>query len=107
MRMQWITQRAWHRNCSLFAVGGIMHPKRLQTVIGRKLDDGLLPTNAPTRLEVHRGTGAMCDACGGRIRAIDVEHEFNYRAGHPFRLHFDCAGVWVALCRERGLDLTS
>jgi hypothetical protein len=84
-----------------------MHRQMLQNVIRRKLDNGRLPKNAPIKLEVHRGTGAMCDACGGRIRAIEIEHEFHYRDGHVFQLHFDCAGVWLALCRERGLDLAS
>lgn len=66
--------------------GSIMHPQRLQNVIGRKLDSGTLPTRNPIKLEVRRGTGAMCDACGRRIRAVDIEHEFSYHDGHPFRL---------------------
>jgi hypothetical protein len=87
--------------------GSIMHPQRLQNVIGRKLDSGTLPTRNPIKLEVRRGTGAMCDACGRRIRAVDIEHEFSYHEGHPLRLHFDCAAEWMAVRRERGLYLAS
>ena len=84
-----------------------MDRQKLRNVIRRKLANGRLPTNAPIELEVHRGTGAMCDACGGRIRATDIEHEFSYHDGHPFRLHFDCAAEWMAVRRERGLYLAS
>jgi hypothetical protein len=81
----------------------IMDRQRLRNVIGRKLDNGRLPTNAPIELGVHRGTGAMCDACGRRIHATDIEHEFNYHDAHPFRLPFNCAAEWMAVRRERGL----
>jgi hypothetical protein len=89
------------------SMGSIPYRQTLEGLIGRKLDDGDLPTKAPVRLEVHLGTGAMCDACGGRIRAIQIEHEFNYRDGRSFRLHFDCAALWVELRRRRTLDLAS
>jgi hypothetical protein len=88
-------------------MGTIMHSQSLQNVIRRKFDNGRLPTKAPIKLEVHRGSGAMCDACGAEIRTIDIEHEFNYHNGRPFRLHFECAALWAPLCRERGLDLPS
>jgi hypothetical protein len=81
----------------------IMDRQKLRNVIRRKLANGRLPTNAPIELEVHRGTGAMCDACGGRISATDIEHEFNDDDGHSFRLHFDCAAEWTAVRRECGL----
>jgi hypothetical protein len=67
--------------------GSTMHPQTLKNVIGRKLDSGTLPTRNPIKLEVRRGTSAMCDACGRRIGAVDIEHEFSYHDGHPFRLH--------------------
>jgi hypothetical protein len=80
-------------------------------VIRRKLDSGALPVMAPDRLEVNRGSGEPCNACGDRIRAVHIEHEFNYTNEQPpLRLHFDCAAEWMALRRERreqGLDRAS
>ena len=78
-----------------------MLPRQLQDVIRRKIDSGRLPTDAPTSLEVRRGTGVVCSACGRRIRTIEMEHEFNYRGGLFFRLHFDCAALWLKLRRPR------
>lgn len=87
------------------AVASLMPRQRLQETIGRRIDTGGLPTTAPNNLDVRRGTGATCDACGAQIGAVDIEHEFNYRDGRHFRLHFDCAALWVELCRQRGLYL--
>jgi len=85
-----------------------MHRQRLRDLIRRKLDNGDLPTKDPINLEVNRGTGAMCDACGDRIRLVHIEHQFCYANGQlTFRLHFGCAAEWMALRRERrehGLD---
>jgi hypothetical protein len=71
-----------------------MQRQWLRDMIGRKLADGRLPMEAPVGLEVRRG-------------AFEIEHEFNYHDGHPFRLHFDCAGLWMALRRRRSLDRAS
>jgi hypothetical protein len=84
-----------------------MQRQWLREMIGRRLADGRLPMEAPVGLEVRRGTGMACDACGRRIGAFEIEHEFNYHDGHPFRLHFDCAGLWMALRRRRSLDRAS
>lgn len=86
-------------------VASLMPRQKLQETIGRRIDTGGLPTTAPNNLDVRRGTGATCDACGAQIGAVDIEHEFNYRDGRHFHLHFDCAALWVELCRQRGLYL--
>jgi hypothetical protein len=82
-------------------MGYVTHAQQLQDIICRKLDNGGLPTKAPLRLGVQRGTGAICDACDGHILITEIEHEFIYPNGLSFRLHFDCAALWVVLWRKR------
>jgi hypothetical protein len=81
-----------------------MLPRQLQDRIRHEIDSGRLPTDAPLSLEVRRGTGVVCSACGRRIRTVEIEHEFNYRGGLVFRLHFDCAALWMKLRRPRHSD---
>jgi hypothetical protein len=77
----------------------------LRDVIRRKLDDGDLPTKAPNEMDVGRGTGATCDACGDPIQPAQSEHELTYPdIARVLRLHFGCVAVWEMQRRERGLD---
>jgi len=49
------------------------------------------------------GSGAPCDACGGRIRLAQIEYDWIYpNRSRVFRMHFGCAGLWEALLKKRG-----
>ena len=67
-------------------MGSTTHGERLRGLIGRKLDTGGLPTNAPLRLDVHHGTGAICDGCNKYIRTVEIAHELLYPNGLSLRL---------------------
>jgi hypothetical protein len=74
-------------------------------VIARKLDDGALPTKAPSKIYTGYGSGATCDACGDAILRAEVEYELNYPdVPRTSRLHLSCAGLWEAVRLTRGLD---
>jgi hypothetical protein len=77
----------------------------LRNVIVRKLDDGVLPTKAPSKVYSGYESGATCDACGDTILRAQVEYELNYPAERrTLRLHLSCAGLWEAVRLTRGLD---
>jgi hypothetical protein len=74
-------------------------------VILRKLDNGDLPRRLPGKMDTGSGSGAPCDACGGRIQPHHIEYEWGYPdQSRVFRMHLGCVGLWQALRRKRGLD---
>jgi hypothetical protein len=73
-------------------------------VILRKLDSGELPTSLPSKMITGSGSGAPCDACGGRIQSHQIEYEWSYPdQSRVFRMYLGCVGLWEALRRKRGL----
>jgi hypothetical protein len=74
-------------------------------VILRKLDSGELPTSLPGKMTTGPGSGAPCDACGGRIQSHQIEYEWGYPGqSRIFRMHLGCVGLWEALRRRRSFD---
>jgi hypothetical protein len=83
-----------------------MDRERLRELIRHKLNNGDLPTAAPTEIQVSHGSGATCSACDDPIASSQSEHQLNYPGGRCIRLHFNCTAVWEMQRRERGFDPT-
>ena len=80
-----------------------MDRRSLRDVILHKLDNGTLPTKAPSKIYTGYGSGATCDACGDPLQSGHVE--LSCPDEHrTFRMHLSCAGLWEAVCLPRGLD---
>jgi hypothetical protein len=83
---------------------GMNRPSRSDVIL-RKLDSGELPASLPSRMTTGSGSGAPCDACGGRIQSHQIEYEWGYPGqSRVFRMHLGCVGLWQALRRKRALD---
>jgi hypothetical protein len=61
--------------------------------IRRKMAAGVLPNEAPQKMWVGLGTGALCEACDQPI--TDIECEIDLREGRTVRLHPRCHTVWA------------
>jgi hypothetical protein len=48
------------------------------------------------------GSWNICDGCGEIMHPAQVEYEVTYPDDRVYRLHFGCAGLWEAECREYG-----
>jgi hypothetical protein len=83
----------------------VMNRPSRSDVILRKLASGELPTRLPSKMTTGSGSGAPCDACGGRIQSHQIEYQWGYPGQpHVFRMHLGCVGLWEALRRKRALD---
>ena len=63
--------------------------------IRKKLAEGRLPRESPTRLWVGNGNGNVCDACGQPIAPADLEYEPDFvDRRRTVRLHQACLDLW-------------
>ncbi len=61
-------------------------------------DISLMPYREPLRTWAGHGTGALCNGCGGKIRASEIEYEIEMPTGSPARtlhFHFVCYRNWT------------
>ena len=71
--------------------------------IRTRLDQGILPRDAPAKMWVGFGTYRPCSACDEKIFPAQVEYEFvDASDGLNIRFHLGCAGLWEAERRRRG-----
>jgi hypothetical protein len=75
----------------------------IAALVRHKILAGILPTEAPTKLWVGKGTGQTCDACGILVTSADIEYETDLPSGRTLRFHKVCLGVWH---EERVTNLT-
>ena len=68
-----------------------------------KLDNGMLPKDAPPKLWAGTGSGKACSACEELIAPAQHEYELQYDdARASIRFHLRCHGLWEAERRRRG-----
>jgi len=78
-------------------------PRDALKKIKDKMDAGLLPRNAPTKMFVGFGQREPCAGCETPILSAQVEYRFDDSAdGRTLRLHLGCAALWEAERRRRG-----
>jgi len=70
--------------------------------IREKMDTGLLPRDAPTKMFVRFGNGALCDGYGEPILPAQVQYEFDAGDDRVIKFHLGCAGLCDAYRRVRG-----
>ena len=62
--------------------------------IRRKLSQGLLPAERPTKTWAGNGSGFSCSGCGRPIVAPQLEFEHDLSEGRLLRFHGVCDGLW-------------
>jgi len=67
-----------------------------------KMDTGVLPREASSKMYAGFGKGELCDGCETPIFPAQVEYEFDADDGRVIKLHLGCAGLWEAYRRVRG-----
>jgi hypothetical protein len=78
--------------------------EELRPIARRRIEEGQLPSEVPSRMWGGRGTGQLCALCDQPIHRGDVELEVEGRvhgAVRTFRFHWVCQSVWHI---ERGDD---
>ena len=74
--------------------GSDTDPRALLLLIGRKLQERILPTAMPTKTWFGRGTGQFCDACDTAVLSPAVEVEAEISGGPILRFHRTCLLLW-------------
>jgi hypothetical protein len=75
-------------------------PKKIR----EKMDAGLLPHDAPSKMYGGFGKRELCSGCETPILPTRFEYEFDSDDGRKFRFHLGCAGLWEAERWRGGAD---
>ena len=78
----------------------------IQSIIQRKLQEGVLPRQRPREMFAALGHGAACTVCELPITPHEIEWSFWARGVITHRFHVGCHGVWHAECGRRRLSMS-
>jgi hypothetical protein len=74
---------------------GEQDDRDISAVIRAKLADGRLLNSSPSTMSTGNGHANICDVCGERIRAVEIECEVTFASAPGlFRFHRKCFDVW-------------